>query len=76
MGFAWENKLVQARWSGEAAWIPLGALDLGLNYENHTSFPAPGGLSTPAATARRRSCFPTVARASRVSSDSLPATTF
>jgi hypothetical protein len=39
-----ENKLVQARWSGEAAWIPLGTLDLGLNYENHTSFPAPGEI--------------------------------
>ena len=39
-----ENKIVQARWSGEAAWIPLGDLDLGLNYENHTSFPAPGEI--------------------------------
>jgi hypothetical protein len=36
------NKLVQARWSGEAAWIPLGDLDLGLDFENHTSHPAPG----------------------------------
>ena len=34
--------LVQARWSGEAAWIPLGDLDLGLEFENHTSHPAPG----------------------------------
>jgi hypothetical protein len=39
-----ENKLVQARWSGEAAWIPLGDLDLGLTFENHTSFPAPGEI--------------------------------
>ena len=39
-----ENKLVQARWSGEAAWIPLGDLDLGLGFENHTSFPAPGEI--------------------------------
>ena len=39
-----ENKLVQARWSGEAAWIPLGDLDLGLSFENHTSFPAPGEI--------------------------------
>jgi hypothetical protein len=39
-----ENKIVQARWSGEAAWIPLGDLDLGLNYENHTSFPASGEI--------------------------------
>ena len=36
--------LIQARWSGEAAWIPLGDLDLGLGYENHTSHPAPGEL--------------------------------
>jgi hypothetical protein len=39
-----ENKLVQARWSGEAAWIPLGDLDLSLSFENHTSFPAPGEI--------------------------------
>lgn len=37
-------RLMQARWSGEAAWIPLGDLDLGLGYENHTSHPAPGHL--------------------------------
>jgi hypothetical protein len=36
------SKIIQARWSGESAWIPLGNLDLGLGYENHTSFPAPG----------------------------------
>lgn len=37
-------KLVQARWSGEAAWVPLGDRRLGLEYENHTSHPAPGEL--------------------------------
>jgi hypothetical protein len=37
-------KILQARWSGEAAWIPFGDLDLGLGYENHTSYPAPGHL--------------------------------
>lgn len=37
-------RLIQARWSGEAAWIPLGDLDVGLGYENHTSHPAPGQL--------------------------------
>ena len=37
-------RLVQARWSGEAAWVPLGDLDLGLGFENHTSHPAPGHL--------------------------------
>jgi hypothetical protein len=38
-----KSKLVHARWSGEAAWIPLGERNLGVSmYENHTSFPAPG----------------------------------
>lgn len=37
-----EGQLVQARWSGEAGWIPLGDYDLGVTYENATSFPAPG----------------------------------
>jgi Protein of unknown function (DUF3830) len=37
-------KLLQARWSGEAAWMPLGDLDLDLGYENQTSYPAPGHL--------------------------------
>ena len=32
------------RWSGEGVWIPLGDLDLGLTYENHTSYPAPGQM--------------------------------
>jgi len=39
-----QAQLIQARWSGEAAWIPLGGLDLGLGYENHTSYPGPGQL--------------------------------
>jgi uncharacterized protein DUF3830 len=40
-----EGKLVQARWSGEAAWVPLGwNMDLGLGPENATSYPAPGEL--------------------------------
>jgi hypothetical protein len=38
------ERVIQARWSGEAAWIPLGALDLSLGYEHHTSHPAPGEL--------------------------------
>ena len=37
-----EAQLIQARWSGEAAWIPFGELALG--YENHTSHPSPGQL--------------------------------
>jgi uncharacterized protein DUF3830 len=39
-----KTRLIQARWSGEAAWIPFGALDVSLGYENHTSHPAPGHL--------------------------------
>ena len=38
------TKLIQARWSGEAGWIPFGDLDLDLGYENQTSYPAPGHL--------------------------------
>jgi hypothetical protein len=36
------GRIVHVRWSGEAVWIPLGDLDFGVGYENHTSFPAPG----------------------------------
>ncbi|TME04489.1 MAG: DUF3830 family protein [Chloroflexi bacterium] len=39
-----KTKLIQARWSGEAAWIPFGDLELDLGHENHTSYPAPGHL--------------------------------
>ncbi|HEX6291500.1 MAG TPA: DUF3830 family protein [Herpetosiphonaceae bacterium] len=48
----YRQKLIHARWSGEACWIPLGDFDLGVGYENHTSYPSrgdilfyPGGLS-------------------------------
>jgi len=37
-------QIIHVRWSGEACWIPLGDLDLGLTYENHTSYPAPGDV--------------------------------
>ena len=37
-------QLIQARWSGEAAWIPFGELELEVGSENHTSHPAPGQL--------------------------------
>lgn len=39
-----KTRIIQARWSGEAGWIPFGGLDLDLDYENHTSHPAPGQL--------------------------------
>jgi hypothetical protein len=39
-----EAQIIQARWSGEAAWIPFGDLELDIGYENLTSHPAPGQL--------------------------------
>lgn len=40
-----ESQLVQARWSGESAWVPMGfELDLGLGPENANSYPAAGEL--------------------------------
>lgn len=38
------QKLIHARWSGEACWIPLGDFKLNVGYENHTSYPAPGQI--------------------------------
>lgn len=40
----YRQKIIHARWSGEACWIPLGELSSGLGYENATSYPAPGQL--------------------------------
>lgn len=39
-----ENKLIQARWSGEAAWIPMGDYDLGVGRENVTTYPSKGEI--------------------------------
>jgi hypothetical protein len=48
----YHQKIIHARWSGEAAWIPLGDFDMGIDFENHTTYPSrgdilvyPGGLS-------------------------------
>ncbi|MEO5951658.1 MAG: DUF3830 family protein [Chloroflexia bacterium] len=48
----YRQKIIHARWSGEACWIPLGDFGLGVGYENHTSHPSkgeilfyPGGVS-------------------------------
>jgi len=38
------TQIIHARWSGEAAWIPWGDLDVGLGPENATRFPSPGEL--------------------------------
>ena len=39
-----ESKVVHVRWSGEGVWIPLGDFQFGVDYENHTSYPAPGQI--------------------------------
>jgi Protein of unknown function (DUF3830) len=39
-----QGHLLQARWSGQSAWVPLGELDAGVAPENPTSYPAPGEL--------------------------------
>ena len=48
----YRQKIIHARWSGESCWIPLGDFQLGVGYENHTSYPSrgdilfyPGGIS-------------------------------
>ena len=38
------SQVVHVRWSGEGVWMPLGELDFGVGYENHTSYPAPGQM--------------------------------
>lgn len=40
----YRERIIHVRWSGEGCWIPLGELDLGLGFENHTSYPAPGQI--------------------------------
>ena len=39
-----EAHIVQARWSGQAAWVPLGERNLSLPPENATVYPAPGQI--------------------------------
>jgi len=40
----YDQRAIHVRWSGEAVWIPLGDTQMGVEYENHTSFPAPGQM--------------------------------
>ena len=40
----YRSRIIHVRWSGEGCWIPLGDLDLGLPFENATSYPAPGEI--------------------------------
>jgi Protein of unknown function (DUF3830) len=39
-----KQKVIHVRWSGESTWIPLGDLEVGVEFENHTSHPAPGQI--------------------------------
>lgn len=38
------EKLIQARWSGQSAWIPLGEMSFGVPLENQTTTPEPGEI--------------------------------
>jgi hypothetical protein len=38
------QRIIHARWSGEACWVPLGAFDLGIETECVTARPEPGQL--------------------------------
>ncbi|MDP2801939.1 MAG: DUF3830 family protein [Phreatobacter sp.] len=38
------SEIIHVRWSGEGVWMPLGDLNFGVDYENATSYPAPGQL--------------------------------
>ena len=38
------SQLIQARWSGESGWVPLGEYQLGVGFENATSYPSPGEI--------------------------------
>lgn len=40
----YRQKLIHARWSGEACWIPLGDFQLNVGFENATSYPSPGEI--------------------------------
>jgi hypothetical protein len=40
----YRQRIIHARWSGEACWIPLGEFDLGVGPESPISRPRPGQL--------------------------------
>jgi hypothetical protein len=39
-----EGRVIQARWSGEAAWLPMDEFGIEVPLENHTSHPSRGDL--------------------------------
>lgn len=40
----YRERIIHVRWSGEACWIPLGDFQLGVDFENQTSYPSAGDL--------------------------------
>lgn len=40
----WRARFIHVRWSGEAAWVPLGDRDFEIGSENATSCPRPGDM--------------------------------
>lgn len=40
----YRQKLIHARWSGEACWVPLGDFRLGVGLEHSVGAPAPGQI--------------------------------
>lgn len=40
----YEQKIIHVRWSGEACWVPLGDYDLGVGFEDATSYPQAGEI--------------------------------
>jgi hypothetical protein len=54
-----EDRLIQTRWSGESAWIPMGDRDLGVGVENALMEPVPGQiLLYPKAISETEILFP------------------
>ena len=54
-----EDRLIQTRWSGESAWIPMGQRDVGVGVENAIIEPAPGQiLLYPRAISETEILFP------------------
>lgn len=62
----YRQKLIHARWSGEACWIPLGDFKLGVGPENAVAEPKPGQiLFYPGGISETEILLPTGGRASR-----------
>jgi len=40
----YRQKVIHVRWSGEGVWVPLGKFELGVGFENHTSYPSVGDI--------------------------------